>query len=122
MRDGNSPQTSMVHVGGRRSVLMSIMKLGRASTLNVVANIREMLPQTMAKLPQELKAQLLFDQSVFVRAAVDGVVKEAVIAAGLTALMIFLFLGSWRSTLIVVISIPPRSWSRSACSTLSVTR
>jgi multidrug efflux pump subunit AcrB len=106
VRDGNSPQTSMVHVGGRRSVLMSIMKLGRASTLNVVANIREMLPQTMAKLPQELKAQLLFDQSVFVRAAVDGVVKEAVIAAGLTALMIFLFLGSWRSTLIVVISIP----------------
>jgi multidrug efflux pump subunit AcrB len=65
-----------------------------------------MLPQTMAKLPQELKAQLLFDQSLFVRAAVDGVVKEAVIAAGLTALMIFLFLGSWRSTLIVVISIP----------------
>jgi multidrug efflux pump subunit AcrB len=106
VRDGNSPQTSMVHVGGRRSVLMSILKLGRASTLNVVANIREMLPQTMAKLPQELKASLLFDQSVFVRAAVDGVVKEAVIAASLTALMIFLFLGSWRSTLIVVISIP----------------
>ncbi len=106
VRDGNSPQTSMVHVGGRRSVLMSVLKLGRASTLNVVANIREMLPETMAKLPQELRATLLFDQSVFVRAAVDGVVKEAVIAAGLTALMIFLFLGSWRSTLIVVVSIP----------------
>jgi multidrug efflux pump subunit AcrB len=106
VRDGNSPQTSMVHVGGRRSVLMSIMKLGRASTLEVVSKIREMLPQTMAKLPQELKASLLFDQAVFVRAAVDGVVKEAVIAAALTALMIFLFLGSWRSTLIVVISIP----------------
>jgi multidrug efflux pump subunit AcrB len=106
VRDGNSPQTSMVHVEGRRSVLMSIMKLGRASTLSVVDQIRKILPGTLAKLPQELKARLLFDQSVFVRAAVDGVVEEAVIAACLTALMIFLFLGSWRSTLIVVISIP----------------
>ncbi len=106
VRDGNSPQTSMVHVGGRRSVLMSILKLGSASTLDVVARIREMLPATMAKVPPEIKASLLFDQSVFVRAAVDGVAKEATIAAGLTALMIFLFLGSWRSTLIVVISIP----------------
>jgi multidrug efflux pump subunit AcrB len=106
VRDGNSPQTSMVHVGGRRSVLMSIMKLGSASTLQVVNDIRAMLPQTMAKLPQELKASLLFDQAVFVRAAVDGVVKEAILAAGLTALMIFVFLGSFRSTLIVVVSIP----------------
>jgi multidrug efflux pump subunit AcrB len=106
VRDGNSPQTSMVHVGGRRSVLMSIMKLGSASTLAVVSRIREMLPQTLAKLPAELKALPLFDQAVFVRAAVDGVVKEAVLAAGLTALMIFLFLGSARSTLIVIVSIP----------------
>ncbi|HWA76350.1 MAG TPA: efflux RND transporter permease subunit [Polyangiaceae bacterium] len=106
VRDGNSPQTSMVHVGGRRSVLMSILKLGGASTLDVVGRIREMLPATMAKLPSELKASMLFDQSLFVRAAVDGVIREAVIAAGLTALMIFLFLGSFRSTLIVVISIP----------------
>jgi multidrug efflux pump subunit AcrB len=106
VRDGNSPQTSMVHVGGRRSVLMSIMKLGSASTLDVVARIREMLPTTMAKVPPEIKAALLFDQAVFVRAAVDGVAKEALIAASLTALMIFVFLGSWRSTLIVVISIP----------------
>jgi CzcA family heavy metal efflux pump len=106
VRDGNSPQTSMVHVGGRRSVLMSILKLGGASTLNVVARIRDMLPATMAKVPPEIKASLLFDQAVFVRAAVDGVVKEAAIAAALTALMIFLFLGSWRSTLIVVVSIP----------------
>jgi len=106
VRDGNSPQTSMVHVGGRRSVLMSILKLGGASTLDVVARIRELLPQTMAKVPAEIKASLLFDQAVFVRAAVDGVAKEALIAAGLTALMIFLFLGSWRSTLIVVVSIP----------------
>jgi multidrug efflux pump subunit AcrB len=106
VRDGNSPQTSMVHVEGRRSVLMSIMKLGSASTLDVVARIREMLPATMAKVPPEIKASLLFDQSLFVRAAVDGVAKEAAIAAALTALMIFLFLGSWRSTLIVVVSIP----------------
>jgi multidrug efflux pump subunit AcrB len=106
VRDGNSPQTSMVHVEGRRSVLMSVLKLGSASTLQVVKNIREMLPQTMAKVSSEIKASLLFDQAVFVRAAVDGVMKEAAIAAGLTALMIFLFLGSWRSTVIVVVSIP----------------
>ena len=106
VRDGNSPQTSMVHVEGRRSVLMSILKLGGASTLDVVSKIRDMLPGTMAKLPKELNATLLFDQSLFVRAAVDGVVREAVIAAALTALMIFVFLGSWRSTLIVVVSIP----------------
>jgi len=106
VRDGYAPQTSMVHVSGRRSVLMSILKNGNASTLDVVAKIRELLPATLAKVPKELKVSLLFDQSLFVRAAVEGVVKEAVIAAGLTALMILLFLGSWRSTLIVVISIP----------------
>jgi multidrug efflux pump subunit AcrB len=106
VRDGNSPQTNMVHVEGRRSVLMSILKNGKASTLDIARNIREMLPKTMARLPKELKTSLLFDQSLFVRAAVDGVVKEALIAAGLTALMILLFLGSWRSTFIVVVSIP----------------
>ncbi|GAC1593025.1 MAG: hypothetical protein NVS3B20_18190 [Polyangiales bacterium] len=106
VRNGYSPQTNMVHVGGRRSVLMSILKNGNVSTLDIVKHIREMLPATLAKLPKELKVSLLFDQSLFVRAAVDGVVKEAIIAAGLTALMILLFLGSWRSTLIVVISIP----------------
>src|SRR5450755_211589 len=106
VRDGYAPQTSMVHVGGKRSVLMSILKNGSASTLDVVSSIRNMMPLTMAKLPKELKASLLFDQSIFVRAAVSGVVKEAAIAAGLTALMILVFLGSWRSTLIVVISIP----------------
>ncbi|HET9954624.1 MAG TPA: efflux RND transporter permease subunit [Polyangiaceae bacterium] len=106
VRDGNPPQTNMVHVGGRRSVLMSILKLGGASTLEVVERIRNMLPATLAKVPKELKTSLLFDQSLFVRAAVDGVVREALLAAGLTALMIFLFLGSWRSTLIVVVSIP----------------
>ena len=91
---------------GRRSVQMTILKNGSASTLDVVNRIRQIMPATMAKLPPELKANLLFDQSVFVRAAVSGVVKETAIAAGLTALMILLFLGSWRSTLIVVISIP----------------
>lgn len=106
VRDGYSPQTNMVHVGGKRSVLMSILKNGNTSTLDIASSIRKTLPETMAKLPKELKATLLFDQSLFVRAAVDGVVKEALIAAGLTALMILLFLGSWRSTLIVVISIP----------------
>ena len=106
VRDGFAPQTNMVHVEGTRSVLMSILKLGGASTLDVVSRIREMLPQTLSRLPQDLKISLLFDQSVFVRASISGVLREGVIAAGLTALMILLFLGSWRSTLIVVISIP----------------
>ncbi|WXB11375.1 efflux RND transporter permease subunit [Pendulispora albinea] len=106
VRDGNSPQTSMVHVEGKKSVLMSVLKAGSASTLDVVARIREMLPTTLAKLPKELKVSLLFDQSVFVRSAVGGVVTEAGIAAGLTAIMLLIFLGSWRSTIIVVISIP----------------
>jgi multidrug efflux pump subunit AcrB len=106
VRDGYSPQTSMVHVEGKRSVLMSILKNGNASTLDVNQRIHDMLPRTMAKVPKDVKIQLLFDQSLFVRAAVSGVVREALIAAGLTALMILLFLGSWRSTVIVVVSIP----------------
>jgi CzcA family heavy metal efflux pump len=106
VRDGNSPQTNMVHVQGRRSVLMSILKNGNASTLDIAKNIRETLPTSLARLPKDLHVSLLFDQSLFVRAAVDGVVKEALIAAALTALMILLFLGSWRSTLVVVVSIP----------------
>jgi multidrug efflux pump subunit AcrB len=106
VRDGNSPQTNMVHVDGRRSVLMSILKLSEASTLEVVGRIKEMLPGTLAKLTKELSVSPLFDQSLFVRAAVNGVAREAAIAAGLTALMILVFLGSFRSTLIVVVSIP----------------
>ncbi|WP_433934526.1 efflux RND transporter permease subunit [Sorangium cellulosum] len=106
VRDGNSPQTNMVHVEGKRSVLLSVLKNGNASTLDITSRIHATLPATLEKLPKELKVSLLFDQSIFVRAAVDGVVHEALIAAGLTALMILLFLGSWRSTLIVVISIP----------------
>ena len=106
VRDGYSPQTNMVHVQGKRSVLMSILKNGNVSTLDIVAGVREALPITLSKLPKELKVSLLFDQSVFVRAAVEGVVKEACIAAALTGIMILIFLGSWRSTLIVIISIP----------------
>src|SRR5215471_15730381 len=106
VRDGYAPQTNMVHVSGKRSVLMSVLKNGSASTLDVARAVRERLPATLARLPKELKASLLFDQSLFVRAAVDGVLKEAVIAAGLTALMLLVFLGSLRSTLIVVVSIP----------------
>ena len=106
VRDGYAPQTNIVHVGGKKSVLMSIMKLGNASTLDVVKRIRAVLPTALAKLPKELGATLLFDQSVFVRASVSGVVKEGATAAALTALMLLVFLGSWRSTLIVIISIP----------------
>jgi multidrug efflux pump subunit AcrB len=106
VRDGYSPQTNIVHVEGQRSVLMSILKQGSASTLDVVRRVRETLPGTLARLPKELKVALLFDQSVFVRAAIEGVVKEAAIAACLTALMLLVFLGSWRSTLIVIVSIP----------------
>ncbi|RYE81459.1 MAG: efflux RND transporter permease subunit [Myxococcales bacterium] len=106
VRDGYSPQTNMVHVGGKRSVLLSILKNGNASTLEVARRVREIMPSVLAKLPKELKATLLFDQSLFVRAAVEGVVKEGAIAAGLTAAMILLFLGSWRSTIIVLVSIP----------------
>jgi multidrug efflux pump subunit AcrB len=106
VRDGYSPQTNIVHVEGQRSVLMSILKQGSASTLDVVRRVREVLPTTLLRLPKELKVALLFDQSLFVRASIEGVVKEALIAAGLTALMLLVFLGSWRSTLIVIVSIP----------------
>ena len=106
VRDGYATQTNMVHVEGKKSVLMSVLKQGSASTLDIVARIRSMLPTTLARLPKELKVTALFDQSIFVRAAVLGVVKEAAIAAGLTAAMLLVFLGSWRSTLIVLVSIP----------------
>jgi multidrug efflux pump subunit AcrB len=103
---GYQVQTNVVRRDGRRGVLMTILKGEGASTISVVDRVRAALPGIQAQLPPELKMELLFDQSVFVRAAVEGVLKEGAIAAGLTALMILLFLGSWRSTLIVVISIP----------------
>jgi multidrug efflux pump subunit AcrB len=106
VRDGYAPQTSIVRANGRRGVLMTLLKSAGSSTLDIVNRIRGIMPSLLATLPPAYKMDLLFDQSVFVRAAVKGVMREAGIAAGLTALMILLFLGSWRSTLIVVTSIP----------------
>ena len=106
VRDGFAVQTNVAHADGKRGVLMSIMKTGNASTLDVVAAVKAKLPEIMKTVPPELNVKILFDQSVFVRASIEGVVKEGLIAAGLTALMILLFLGSWRSTIIVMASIP----------------
>jgi multidrug efflux pump subunit AcrB len=104
--EGFIPQTNIVRQDGRRGVLETVIKDGDASTLSVVQGIRAMLPRVQQTLPPQLKIQQLADQSVFVRAAISGVVREACIAAALTALMILLFLGSWRSTLIIGVSIP----------------
>jgi multidrug efflux pump subunit AcrB len=104
--DGWIPQTNIVRQNGRRGVLETVIKAGDSSTLSVVQGIRDMLPRVEQTLPPQLKIQLLSDQSVFVRAAVSGVVREAGIAAVLTALMILVFLGSWRSTVIIGVSIP----------------
>ncbi len=106
VRDGFAPQTNIVRQDGNRAVLLTVMKAGNASTLSVVDGVRKMLPVVSATLPPELKIQPLADQSVFVRASIAGVVREAVIAACLTGLMILIFLGSWRSTLIIAVSIP----------------
>src|SRR5215469_14806742 len=106
VRDGNPPQTNIVRVDGQRAIMMSIMKVGSASTLDIIKGIRSKLGELEGRLPPELKISALSDQSVFVRGAVSGVVREAIIAACLTAVMILLFLGSWRSTLIIAVSIP----------------
>lgn len=106
VRDGFAPQTSVVSIDGRNGALIPVLKSQGASTLEVVSGVRETLPRVEATLPSALKVQPLFDQSVFVRGAIDGVVREAAIAAALTGLMMLLFLGSWRSTLIVLVSIP----------------
>jgi len=106
VRDGFAPQTNVVRRDGSRGTLVTILKTGTASTLDVVGGIRALLPRVIPTLPPELKVQPLADQSIFVRAAVSGVIREAVIAACLTALMILIFLGSWRSTLIIAVSIP----------------
>jgi CzcA family heavy metal efflux pump len=106
VRDGYPPQTNMVRMEGHRAVLMSVLKTGSASTLNIVDSIRKMMPDIKAGLPDDLHISLLSDQSIFVRAAVTGVIREGAIAAALTAAMILLFLGSWRSTFIIAISIP----------------
>ncbi len=104
--DGSPPQTNIVLHDGRRGVLLTVIKNGAASTLSVVQGIRNLLPRVQQTLPPQLQIDLVGDQSVFVRAAISGVVREAVIAAGLTGLMILIFIGSWRSTVIIAISIP----------------
>ncbi len=103
---GSAFQTNIVRQDGHRGVLITVLKAGNASTLSVVKGIRGLLPRVLQIVPPNLKITPLSDQSVFVRAAVSGVIREAVIAAALTALMILLFLGSWRSTIIIAISIP----------------
>ena len=104
--DGSIPQTNIVRQDGRRGVLVSVLKSGNASTLNVVSGVRAMLPVMLQTLPPELKITPIGDQSIFVRGSVSGVIREAIIAALLTGLMILLFLGSWRSTVIIAVSIP----------------
>jgi multidrug efflux pump subunit AcrB len=106
VRDGAPPQRNEVRMDGRRAVLMTILKSGSASTLDIVDGVKEILPRLKQTLPSDLKVLPLNDQSIFVRAAVSGVVKEGVIAACLTSLMILVFLGSWRSTLVITVSIP----------------
>ena len=106
VRDGSPPQTNVVRVNGSRSVLMTVLKSGAASTLSIVAGVKSILPRLKETLPPSFKVLLLGDQSIFVQAAVSGVIKEGVVAAALTSLMILLFLGSWRSSLIIAVSIP----------------
>ncbi len=106
VRDGYAIQSNIVRHNGNRATLLTVLKNGGSSTLAIVAKIKEILPRIRSTLPAALNLKLLFDQSIFVRAAINGVLKEATIAAFLTALMILLFLGSWRSTIIVCISIP----------------
>ena len=109
VRDGFSPQTNIVRKDGRRGALISVLKNGGSSTLDIVNNLRALLPQAIATLPKtasDMEVEPLFDQSVFVKAAISGVVREALIAALLTAAMILVFLGNWRSTCIIAVSIP----------------
>jgi len=104
--DGSIPQTNIVRQDGHRGVLLTILKSGSASTLSVVQGVKNLLPRVAATVPKELKITPIGDQSIFVRSSIDGVIREGVIAATLTGLMILLFLGSWRSTLIIAVSIP----------------
>jgi CzcA family heavy metal efflux pump len=106
VRDGFPPQTNIVRVDGQRSSLMTIQKTGDASTLDIISNVRERLPQIAKQLPSALQIRPISDQSVFVKSAISGVVREAIIAGCLTAVMILVFLGNWRSTLIIAVSIP----------------
>jgi CzcA family heavy metal efflux pump len=106
VRDGFSPQTNIVLANGQRGVLMSIYKTGSSSTISIVDNVKKMLAYNSSSFPEGLRVSTFFDQSLYVRASIQGVLKEALIAACLTAIMILLFLGNWKSTLIIAISIP----------------
>jgi multidrug efflux pump subunit AcrB len=106
VHDGYQPQQNIVRLNGVRGVLLTVLKSGAASTLEVVRGVKAAMPRVLRGLPPELQAQEFADQSIFVRAAIDGVLKEGVIAASLTALMVLLFLGAWRGTLIIATSIP----------------
>jgi CzcA family heavy metal efflux pump len=108
VRDGNPPQTNILRVDGQRSIMMAIMKTGSASTLDIIKSVHEKLDSTALRgsIPPQMQIKSLSDQSIFVRGAIDGVVREAIIAACLTAIMILIFLGSWRSTIIIAVSIP----------------
>ena len=105
-RDGFPPQTNIVRVDGQRATLMTVQKTGDASTLDIISSMRAQLPRIKAQLPPALNIRPIADQSIFVRSAISGVVREAVIAACLTAIMILIFLGNWRSTVIIAVSIP----------------
>ena len=106
VRDGNPPQTNVVHVNGNRSVLMMVLKSGYTSTLDIIAGIKAKVAAYKDSLPDSLKVGFVGDQGVFVAASIEGVVREGIIAAALTSVMILLFLGSWRSTIIIATSIP----------------
>ncbi|HTI72835.1 MAG TPA: efflux RND transporter permease subunit [Candidatus Limnocylindria bacterium] len=106
VRDGYQPQQNIVRKDGQRGALVTVFKGGKASTMDVVKGVRAILPRVIASMPQELKVATFSDQSLFVKAAINGVIHEAIVAAALTAAMILLFLASWRSTLIIALSIP----------------
>jgi CzcA family heavy metal efflux pump len=106
VRDGFSPQTNIVRVNGQRGVLMATYKTGGASTLDIVDRVKQVLQNYASSLPESLHVSTFFDQSLFVRASIQGVLREALIAACLTAVMILVFLGNWKSTLIIAVSIP----------------
>jgi multidrug efflux pump subunit AcrB len=106
VRDGFPPQTNIVRVDGSRSVLMSVLKSGDASTLDIINGIKQKIPVIQNSLPTHVDIHPVSDQSLFVRASIQGVIREGAIAAGLTGLMILIFLGSWRSTIIIAVSIP----------------
>lgn len=106
VRDGFAPQTNIVRVDGVRAVLMPIQKTGAASTLDIISRVKGLMPKIIDSMPPSLNLKLISDQSLFVKAAISGVIREGVIAALLTGLMILLFVGSWRSTVIITISIP----------------